>query len=167
MWCMNTINDPRIIGAASLTNIFTWIDSAYDVHPDMRSHTGGVVLMSLGALRSKSGVQKLNTKRYTEAEIVGVSEYLPYNIWMINFMNVQGYRIKDNIIYQNNQSGIHMETNGRYSCTSNSKHIDIQHFFVTDRVKKKEFSIQYFPTEIMLAGFFTKLLQGALFRKLR
>ena len=33
--------------------------------------------------------------------------------------------------------------------------------------KKKESDVQYCPTKIMLGYFFTKLLQGALFRKFR
>ena len=45
--------------------------------------------MEVGALYAKSSVHKLNTKSSTEAEIVGVSKKLPYNIWMMNFMNAQ------------------------------------------------------------------------------
>ena len=37
----NTIDDVRIIGASSLTQILTWVDASYAVHTDMRSHTGG------------------------------------------------------------------------------------------------------------------------------
>ena len=58
-------------------------------------------------------------------KIVYVSEYLPYNILIMNFMSAQGYNIKNNILYQDKQSGIHMEKNGRNPCTGNSKHVDI------------------------------------------
>ena len=60
-----------------------------------------------------------------------------------------------------------METNGRNSCTGNSRHIDIRYFFVKDRIDKKELSVQYTPTHHMLADFFTKPLQGSLFRRFR
>ena len=80
-------------------------------------------------------------------------------------MDAQGYKIKKKIVYQDNQSEIRMEQNGKNSCTRNSRHIDIRYYFVAERVKKKEINIKYFPTEIMLADFFTKPLQGALFRK--
>ena len=40
-------------------------------------------------------------------------------------------------------------------------------FFVKDRVDKKEIEILYCPTERMLVDYFTKPLQGALFRKFR
>jgi hypothetical protein len=38
---------------------------------------------------------------------------------------------------------------------------------VTDRIAGKEVSVQYCPTGDMASDFFTKPLQGALFRKLR
>ena len=140
-----------------------WVDAAYGVHSDMRSHTGGTMSFGHGVVHHKSSVQKLNTKSSTESELVGTSEYLPYNIWLKNFMSAQGYDIKDNILFQDNQSAIKMENNGKRSCTGNSRHINIRHFFVTDRVKKKEIRILYCPTNRMLADFFTKPLQGSLF----
>ena len=60
-----------------------------------------------------------------------------------------------------------METNGRNSCTGNSRHIDVRYFFVKDRVDKGEFNIGYCNTEDMLADFFTKPLQGRIYRKFR
>ena len=60
-----------------------------------------------------------------------------------------------------------MENNGRNSCTGNSRHINIRYFFVKDRVDKGELVIQYCPTLDMLADYFTKPLQGSLFRKFR
>ena len=82
-------------------------------------------------------------------------------------MNEQGYNMKENILYQDNQSAIKMEKNGRNSCTGNSRHIHIRYFFVKDRVDKGEVKIEYCPTEEMLADFYTKPLQGSLFRKFR
>ena len=32
-----------------------------------------------------------------------MSEYLPYNIWLISFLTAQGYGIKKNMVYQDNQ----------------------------------------------------------------
>ena len=158
-----TINDVRIIGAQSLTDIYTWIDAAYAVNPDMRSQTGGTMSMGIGIIHGKSGKQRLNVKSSTEAELVGVSEYLPYNIWLLLFMSAQGYAIKNNLLYQDNQSTILMLKNGRNSCTGNSRHIDIRYFFVKDRVSKGEVKVEYCSSECMLADFFTKPLQGAIF----
>ena len=48
-----------------------------------------------------------------------------------------------------------MGGNGRNSCTLNSRHIPIRYSPVKDRVKKDEFSIEYCPTQPILAYFFT------------
>ena len=162
-----TIDDVRIVGASSLQDLYTWIDAAYGVHNNMRSQTGGAMSFGYGIVHGKSSKQKLNTKSSTESELVEVSEYLPYNIWLINFLKYQGYIIKNNVVYQDNQSAIRMEINGRNSCTGNSRHIDIRYFFVKDRVDKKEVKIVYCPTEQMLADFYTKPLNGSLFKFFR
>ena len=124
-WLKRTIDDIRVIGVDSLSKLYTWIDAAYAVHDNMRSHTGGAMSMGHGIVHGRSGIQKLNTKSSTEAELVGVSEYIPYNIWLMMFLDAQGYGVKDNIIYQDNQSAILMEKNGRNSCTGNSRHINV------------------------------------------
>ena len=114
-----TIDDIRIIGATSLTDVCTWIDAAYAVHNNMGSQTGGAMSMGHGILHGKSSKQKLNTKSSTEAELVGVSEYIPYNIWLLHFFAHQGYKISKNVLYQDNQSAIYMEKNRRNLCTRN------------------------------------------------
>ena len=60
-----------------------------------------------------------------------------------------------------------MEKNGRTSCTGNSRHINVRYFFVKDRVDKDEVSIEYCPTYFMIADYFTKPLQGRLFKMFR
>ena len=57
--------------------------------------------------------------------------------------------------------------NGRNSCTGNSRHIDIRYFFIKYWVDKSKISIIYCPPHLMLAAYFTKPLQGALFHKFR
>jgi hypothetical protein len=165
LWLKNTVNEVRTIGASDLTRLYTWVDAAYAVHDNMRSQTGGAMSMGYGLLHCRSSKQKLNTKSSTESELVGTSDYVPYNIWNTMFWREQGYEISKNLLLQDNQSAIKMERNGRNSCTGNSRHIDIRHFFVKDRVDKGEIQVEYCPTELMLADYFTKPLQGALFRR--
>jgi hypothetical protein len=162
-----TLDDKRYIGADSLLQMKTWVDASYAVHADMKSHTGGVVSFGTGALMGKSSKQKLNTKSSTEAELVGASDYLPHAIWARKFMEKQGYPITHNIFYQDNESAIRFEKNGRKSCGPNSRHIDIRYFFIKDRLETDGFTVEHCPTEQMLADFFTKPLQGNLFRRLR
>ena len=93
--------------------------------------------------------------------------YVSYNIWFIMFMSEQGYVIENNVIYQDNQSEMCMEKNICNSSTRNSRHIYIWYFFVKDRIYKWETKVEYCPTNLMLADFFTKLLMGDMFGKLR
>ena len=60
--------------------------AAYAVYENMRSQTGGAMSFDRGLAHGPLLKQKLNTKSLTESEVVGVSEYLPYNILMINFL---------------------------------------------------------------------------------
>ena len=72
----------------------------------------------------------------------------------------------NNTVYQDNQSAIRMDKNGRNSCTGNSRHINVRYFFVKDRINNGKFKIEYFPTLLMLADFFTKPIVGKRFREL-
>ena len=81
-------------------------------------------------------------------------------------MGEQGYKLKENVVYQENKSAILLERNGRNSCTENSRHINVQYFWIEDRVGHGEIWIEYTPTHLMLAGYFTKPLMGSLFMKL-
>jgi hypothetical protein len=46
-------------------------------------------------------------------------------------------------------------------------HADVPCFFVADRVKSGQIRIEHCPTGIVIADYFTKALQGALFAKLQ
>ena len=47
-----------------------------------------------------------------------------------------------------------------------TRQINIRFYFVADRVASGDLRIEHCPTEDMVADFFTKTLQGALFFKL-
>ena len=87
----NTINDKRVVGADNLSQIFTWVDAAYGVHPYLKSHTGGGMSFGYGILHCRSSKQKYNTKIYIKTKLVGLSNYLTYNIWICLFMEAKGY----------------------------------------------------------------------------
>ena len=70
----------------------------------MKSQTEGAMSLGVGVLHTKINRQKLNVKSSTEAELVGASEYTPYNLWLLMSMNIQGNDIKNNVLYQDNQS---------------------------------------------------------------
>jgi hypothetical protein len=162
-----TLDLEYTLGADSMGRLRTWVDASYAVHPDMKSHTGGIMSLGIGGFIPKSGKQKLNTKSSTEAELVGASDYLPNTVWTKMFLEAQGYKIEENYLEQDNESAIKLATNGRSSAGPRSRHIDIRYFWIKDRTKANGIKIRHCPTLQMLADFFTKPLQGALFRKFR
>ena len=123
--------------------------------------------MGVGGSPYQIQKQKLNTKSSTEGEVVGVSDYLPNVIWARMFLEAQGICTTEHIMYQDNQSAIKLEKNGRMSSDQKTKHIDNRYFWIKDRTESENIKIEYCPTEWMLADFFTKPLQGSLFRKFR
>jgi hypothetical protein len=127
-----TLDTEYTVGADDLGRMHTWVDASYAVHPDMRSHTGGVISFGRGGVACKSGKQKLNTKSSTEAEFVGASDYLPNTIWVKLFMEAQGFQIHENILRQDNESAIRLEKNGRTSAGPKSGHINIRFFWLKD-----------------------------------
>jgi hypothetical protein len=144
-----------------------WVDASYAVHPDMKSHTGGTMSLGKGSIYSASKTQRLNTKSSTEAELVGVDDVSAQILWTRYFLEEQGYKISENTLYQDNQSAMLLENNGRASSSKRTRHINVRYFFVTDRIKSKEVKVEYCPTGDMVADYFTKPLQGSAFRKLR
>jgi len=118
-----------------------------------------------GTMYGTSTRQKLTTKSSTEGELVGVSDVLPQVLWTKYFLEAQGYTSTASVIYQDNQSAILLEKNGRASSSKRTRHINIRYFFVTDRMEAKEVTVEYCPTGEMIADFFTKPLQGTPFKK--
>jgi hypothetical protein len=138
---------PLILGADG-TGVLSWyVDASFAMHPDMRGHTGGAMTMGRGFPLDKSTKHKLNTCSSTESEIVAVDDLIPQILWTRLFMRAQGFKVRDNILYQDNRSAILLETNGR--------------------VAKGDLWVVWCPTDKMIADFLTKPLQGKVFAEFR
>ena len=165
---LRVTEDLKLTLSANGLGVLKWyVDSSYAVHPNMRGQTGGGLTLGKGFPIVSSVKQKLNTRSSTESELVGVHEMMPSILWTRNFLNSQGYTVKDNILYQDNKSAILLEKNGRVSSSKRTKHIDVRYFFVTDRIQRGEVTPQWCPTGEMVADFMTKPLQGKAFTKFR
>ena len=123
---------------------------------------------------SISAKQKINTKNSTEAELVGVDDAMTFVIWMNHFFEPQVRSIKVNsplkplgsdvTIEQDNTSAIQLERNGWKSSSKRTKHINVQYFYITDRLKAGDVSrVIYKPTGDMESDYLTKALQGKAF----
>jgi hypothetical protein len=157
---------PPLVLSASGTGILKWwVDGSFTVHPAMRGHTGGGLTIGRGFPIVTSTKQKLNTQSSTKWELLSVDDCMPAICWTRCFFEAQGYQVTENIVYQDNKSAILLERNGKASSSKRTKHIHIRYFFVTDRIKKQELTVEWCPTGDMIADFMTKPTQGALFRK--
>ena len=59
------VESVRIIGGFNFKYLFKWIDSSYDVHPNILIQTVGFIPMGCGMLRQRSSKQNLNEKSST------------------------------------------------------------------------------------------------------
>jgi hypothetical protein len=114
--------------ADNLNYICTWVDVSYILHSIMKSYTGGVISMGADGSLCRSTQQNLNTKRSTEVEIVGATNYLTSSIWSKMFMQSKGHIITTNAFEQDNVSTIRLENNGCNSAGNPSRHIDMHYF---------------------------------------
>jgi hypothetical protein len=158
---------PLLLEADNMHIVKWWEDASFAVHPDIESHTGGILSLGKGAIYGTSTQQKLNTKSSMEAKLVEVNDVMPHVLWTRYFLEAQGYGVNDSIIHQDNQSSILLEKHGRASSSKRTRHINARYFFVTDQIAAHEVSVQYCPMGEMIVDFFTKPVQGTLFQKFR
>ena len=131
-----------------------------------KSHTGcAIVLGDAGALFAKSSKQKIVTKSSTEAELVGLSDTATQAIHLRNFVQAQGYDIGPVVIYQDNMSCMkaHIQAHRGGPGSERSRHINIRHFWLCERVNDGEVIIEHLGTAKMFANAFTKPIQGQQF----
>ena len=162
-----TIGLKRVMGMLNGVYMYTWVDTSYGIHRDLKGHNGGTVSLGRGVTLHGCSKQKINTKSSTESEIVGASDFLPTTIWAKYFLEAQGYKVVRNVFFQDNMITIKMLKNGRSSTSSKSRHIHIRYFFTKDILEQNDVEVQYCATNQMIADYYTKPLQGKQFYTLR
>jgi hypothetical protein len=158
-----TQNDVLTLKADDSHVIKWYVDAAFAVHDDFKSHTGATMSLGAGAVAAGSTKQQVNTRSSTGAELVGLDDYMAKIMWTRFFLEAQGYEVKDNIIYQDNKSTIQLAENGRSSIGKRSRHLNTRYFFVTDLINRKQVSIKFCPTDGMLADYLIEPLTGRKF----
>jgi hypothetical protein len=131
----------------------------------MSGHTGGAMTMGTGFSLDKSTKHKLNTRSSTESEIVAVNDLIPQILWARLFMKAQGFAVSNNILYLDNKSAMLLETNGQALSSNRIRHIEIRYYYVANQVAKGDLRVVWCPTDVMIADFLTKPLQGKAFVK--
>ena len=67
-----TKEDVLTIEASDNPSITWYVDAAFAVHEDMKSHSGATMTLGKGMIISGSTKQKINTRSSTEAELVAI-----------------------------------------------------------------------------------------------
>jgi hypothetical protein len=137
-----------------------FVDAAFGVHKDFRSHTGScIVIGDTGAVHCRSCKQTSATKCSTEAELMAVSDSANQGLYLRHFLTDQSHNTGPVTIYQDNTSTMALLAGGRPGA-ERSRHIDIRHSWLHDKVKDKEAVIVNLGTKEMYANVLTKPLQG-------
>ena len=119
------------------------------------------------AMMSGSNKQKLNMRSSCEAELVGADDFATKILWTKLSLEEQGYKIKENILYQDNQSTLKLLVNGKRSSGKQTRALNIRYFFLHDQAEQQNLKFDYCPTGDMLGDYNTKPLNGALFKHMR
>jgi hypothetical protein len=91
--------------------------------------------------------QKLPSKSSTESELVGLYDKLGDILWTHQFLEAQGYKITDNIIYQDNMSTLLLAKNRYVLISKRNKHIKAKYFFIHHYHESGDLNLRYCPTE--------------------
>jgi len=130
-----------------------------------RSRTGYLFMVGSGCVSWRSTLQKTVALSTVEAEYMAIAAGMQEGIWLATVINEIGL---DNVLpismKGDNQGSIALCKNpGNHNRT---KHIDIRHHFIRERVRDNWFDLKYCRTEDMLADIFTKALPGPRFAEI-
>ena len=93
---------------------------------------------------------------------MGLSDSASQVIHLRNFVCTQGYDVGPAIIHQDNLSCMALMKRGGPG-SERSRHINIRHFWVAEKVDNQEVIIEHLSMEKMFANALTKPVQGAQF----
>jgi hypothetical protein len=111
-----------------------YVNRSHNIHADCRGHGGALFTMGKGETSSYSRNLKLNTRSSTENKLVMVDMYMPEMLWLLHFIQAQGYEAECIGLYQDNVSMQHLIKNGCMLSRKKTKHIKAKFFFIKDRV---------------------------------
>ncbi|GAX84605.1 hypothetical protein CEUSTIGMA_g12026.t1 [Chlamydomonas eustigma] len=121
-----------------------------------RSTTGYVFSMHGGAISWSSRLQPTIAMSSCKAEYMSAASAVKEALWLRKLAADLNLEVKTLNMYCNNQGSIKLLKHPIAS--ARSKHIDVMHHFVRERVARGEVQFEYCNTEQMVADIFTKAL---------
>ena len=89
-YIQDTTNLVLTLESDNKSTICWFVDAAFGVHQDYKSHTGGTMTLGKGSIYATSTKQKLNAKISNKAELVAVDDLMPHILWTRMFLKAQG-----------------------------------------------------------------------------
>jgi hypothetical protein len=144
-----------------------YVGGSHNVHWDCKGHGGAVFKMGKGATMSYSRKIKLNTRSSTKTKLYAADMFMPEMLWLLHFIQAQGYESECVGLYQDNISMQLLIKNGRMSSGKKTKHNKAKFFFIKDRIDDGEMKVIDCPTGRIWADVMMKPLQGMAFKTMR
>lgn len=133
---------------------------------DGKSNSGYLFKLNGGTISWCSRKQKCVALSSTEAELIALTEAVKESIWLKKLLKEIDFKIQDKIvIFEDNESTRKIIMTDKQS--NRTKHISVRYHFIRDLVKKNEISIDYCPSDDMIADTLTKPLSRVKFQKFR
>jgi len=124
---------------------------------DRKSTSGYLFILCNAPVTWASKKQSTVALSSTEAEYLAASAATKEALWLRKLLTECGYpQSKPTIIFEDNQGCIAISQNPSHH--PRTKHFDIQHHFVREKVQSGEIILKYCPSDRMLADFLTKPL---------
>lgn len=171
----------RIVGYIHATRHLQWtvrggdndqlsvfVDSAFGVHDDRKSHTGKVITVGWGGfpIAVKSHKQKVVSTSSCEAELIGLHDCLDLVMWCREIMNFIGATQKTTKVHVDATSTITQAHLGR-PAQNTKRWIDIKYFWITQLIELKLVQLVHLQRDKMLADPMASVRIGASFRSNR
>jgi len=140
------------------SNIELLSDSDWANSPDnRRSVTGYLSMLAGGVVTWSSKKQPTTALSSMEAEYMALASAVREALWLRNMLTELGYSssLPTHISVDNHGTILFAQNSGFHA---RSKHIDVRHHFIRERITSREVSVSYCPTSENTADIFTKAL---------
>jgi hypothetical protein len=162
--------DYVLVFRGQLTTLSGYSDSDWAGDYDTRKSTSGFIFGVGSAVISwSSKLQPTVALSTCEAEYIGQTNATKEAIWLRRLLNEirpeTANEPQATIIYCDNQGAIALAKNPQFH--ARTKHIDIQHHFVREKINEGAIQLEYIETERQVADGLTKALDKVRFERFR
>lgn len=164
-YCVGTSRHGITLGGREPLELRIHADASYAGADQRRSRSGVVSELGGGITSAISIKEKTVAMSTCEAEIMALTQGVKEAMWLKALLEELGFPQSCTVVKQDNTAAIAWA--GGHSAHQRSKHIDVRHYFVRDKVEDGSIRLEYCPTKEMLADLMTKPLAAPEFMEQR